>query len=405
MTVSSLRFLARSGLTAASLALALIAFAAPSAFAGDVMEAGPVVTVTGDGGKVQAAGASVTVTGTAAEVKAAGAQIESHVDTTGDLDLAGAQITVTGNVGRDLNAMGASLDISGKVARNASIAGAVVKTNISVAGWFRVAGATVTLGPATDIVGSLKAGGALVTIEGHVGGNVQAGGGVVTFNGIADGPVDIAAHTVVIGPNARIAGDLTVRSTNPPQIATTAVVSGTVKQIEPPTWVPVAPWVWVLGFAAAIAVGTILGGLVLLLFGGHVFGVATEHVRHRPLSSFLFGILTFVLVPFVAVILMVTIVGISVGFAVLLLLPFLIVFGHAVAAAGIAGAVLMRRPGEVGPLLGFLMLVVGAIILVLIGLIPWVGPALVGIAIILGTGAFTRTLGHRLRRADPRLPI
>jgi len=75
MTVSSLRFLARSGLAAAGLAGALIAFVAPSAFAGDISEAAPVVSVTGDGGNVQAAGASVTVAGTAADVKAAGAQV------------------------------------------------------------------------------------------------------------------------------------------------------------------------------------------------------------------------------------------------------------------------------------------------------------------------------------------
>ena len=403
MTFSTQRFLARSASAIAGVALAVLV--APHAFAGDVMEAGPVITVTGDGGNVQAAGASVTVTGTAADVKAAGAQVETHVDTTGDLQIAGAQITTTGNVGRDLNAIGASLDISGKVGRNASFAGAVVKSNIAVTGWLRVAGATVTLGPSTDVVGSLKAGGALVSIEGHVGGNVQVGGAVVTFNGTADGPVDIAAHTVIIGPGAKIGGDLTVRSPNPPQIASTAVISGSVKQIQPPEWVPIAPWVWILGFAAAIAAGTILSGVVLLLFGGHVFGIATEHVRHRPLSSFLFGILTFVLVPFVAVILMATIVGITVGLAVILLVPFLIVFGHAVAAAGIAGAILIRRPGEVGPLLSLLMLILGAIILVLIGLIPWVGPALVCVAIVLGAGAFTRTLGHRLRRADPRLPI
>jgi hypothetical protein len=35
-------------------------------------------------------------------------------------------------------------------------------------------------------------------------------------------------------------------------------------------------------------------------------------------------------------------------------------------------------------------------------LIPWVGPALVAIAIILGTGAFMRTIGGRIRRTEPR---
>ena len=68
-----------------------------------------------------------------------------------------------------------------------------------------------------------------------------------------------------------------------------------------------APWQWAAVVAAAIAAGTILAGIVLMLFGGHVFTTATEHVRHRPLSSFLFGILALVLIPFVALVLLVTV--------------------------------------------------------------------------------------------------
>jgi hypothetical protein len=239
-------------------------------------------------------------------------------------------------------------------------------------------------------------------IAGHITGPVKAGGAVVTFDGQTDGSLEIAASKVVIGPNARIAGDLLVRSLNAPELQPGNVVSGTVTQEQPQTWWAVAPWQGVLIFAAAVAAGIILTGLVAMLFGGQVFTTATEHVRHRPLSSFLFGILTLVLVPFVAVVLMVTVIGITVGIAVLLLLPFLIVFGHAVAAAGIASAVLIRRPGTIGTGSAILMLIIGAIVLVALGLIPWVGPIIVMIALVLGAGAFTRTVGGRLRRAEPQ---
>src|SRR5262249_42541328 len=155
---------------------------------------------------------------------------------------------------------------------------------------------------------------------------------------------------------------------------------------------------WVFGFAAYVAAGTVLAGIVLMLFGGRVFTGATEHVRHKPLSSFLFGILTLVLIPFIAIVLFITVIGISTGFAVLFLVPFLTIFGHAVAAAGIAAAILVRTQGELSVGLGLLMLIVGAILLVALGLIPFVGWALVMIAVILGVGAFTRTVGARLRR-------
>jgi hypothetical protein len=86
-------------------------------------------------------------------------------------------------------------------------------------------------------------------------------------------------------------------------------------------------------------------------------------------------------------------------------MPFLIVFGHVIAAAGIAAGILIRGQGDIGVGLGLVMLIVGAILLVAIGLIPYVGPVLVGIALILGIGAFTRTIGGRIRRPEPPAPM
>ena len=48
------------------------------------------------------------------------------------------------------------------------------------------------------------------------------------------------------------------------------------------------------------------------------------------------GLIVLILIPMIAIILMATLVGLTVGFAILLTLPALLVFGHAVAATGIA---------------------------------------------------------------------
>jgi hypothetical protein len=388
-------------MAAAVLALALFS-TATVALAGDINQAAPIVSVTGDGGNVEVAGAGVTVNGAAAKVKAAGALVAVNATSTGDVSVAGAQVTFNGAAGGDLKAVGAVVDVTGSVTGKAEIGGAVSKVAITTGGSLFVAGASVTIAPNNDVRGEMQAYGAVLLIGGHIGGPVQAGGAVVTFDAQADGAVEISGNRIIIGPNARIAGDLTVRSTNAPEIQAGSTISGAVHQLQPPTWWGVAPWQWTAVIAAAIATGTILAGIVLMLFGGRVFAAATENVRHRPLSSFLFGILAFVLIPFIAAILMATVVGLSVGFAILFILPFLIIFGHSVAAAGLASAVLIRRHGETGTFLGLVMLIVGAIVLVAIGLIPWVGPALVGIALILGTGAFMRTIGGRIHRAEPR---
>jgi hypothetical protein len=379
----------------------VLAAAGTAANATDFKQAGPVVAITGDGGKIEAAGASIDITGSASSVRAAGALLNINVTSTGDTEVAGAQINVSGSTAGKLNVAGGVLDVSGTVSGEANLGGAVVKVNLQAGGSLHVGGASVTIANTNTVGGELKVYGASVVVGGTIAGPVKAGGAVVTFDATTSGTVEIAASKVVIGPNARIGGDLLVRSLNAPEIQPGSVITGAVTQEQPQTWWAVAPWQGVLVFGGLLAAGTILTGLVAMLFGGRVFTIATEHVRHRPLSSFLFGILTWILVPFVAIVLMVTVIGLSVGFALLFLMPFLIIFGHAVAATGIASALFVRRPGPIGAPAALLMLVIGSIALVALGLIPWVGWIIVLIALVLGVGAFTRTLGSRLRRPDP----
>ena len=105
-----------------------------------------------------------------------------------------------------------------------------------------------------------------------------------------------------------------------------------------------------------------------------------------------------ILLPVVAALLLATIIGFSFGLALLLLLPFLIVAGHTVVATCI-GVWIFDRTGEprsYGRL--FVYLLAGAILMALVWLIPWAGGAVVGLAILVGSGAWVRSVMSRLRR-------
>jgi len=361
--------------------------------------AAPNVVVEGTGENIQAGGANVTITGEADDIQAAGASVTIRANAQGDVQVAGAVVQQTGTVAGNVQIAAATVEVRGNVAGGVDAAGATVWIGAAVGRDVRAAGANVTLSIASDVGGDLKAAAANLAISGHVAGDAMIGGALVTINGRIDGSVDARAAQVIVNSGAVIGGDLVVYSLNDPIIAEGATVTGTVTRYAPPSWWGEKPWWWKLAFAGAVAAGTILAGIVLMLFGGKVFAAATGHVRHSPLSSFLFGVLALVLIPFVAVVLMATVVGLSVGIAIGLIVPFLLVFGHAVAAAGIAAGILVRRPGDIGVGIGLIMLILGAILLVAIGFIPFVGPFLVLIAVVLGTGAFTRTIGARMRRA------
>jgi hypothetical protein len=388
----------------ALLLVGLAGLAAPPALAQNaaIQRGDAVVDVTANGERVKVAGATVTITGKAADVRALGANVTVRGEVTNDVGAGGAMVDVDATVGRDVKAVGAVLTVRGQVGRDISAGGAVLTINAVIGGDLRAGGAVLTIGPGSDIAGSFQGGAANLRVGGHINGPVKIGGALVTFNARTDGPVEIDGGKIVIGAAARIGGDLVVRSMSDPEIDPAAVITGEVRRIAPPQWWwPLSPWAHAAIFAGFVALGTIVSGIILMLFGGRVLATAADHVRLRPGSSLLIGLATAVLIPAIAAVVMATVVGISVGIAILLLLPVLTVFGHAVAATGIASGIFVRDRGGLGPVRTFLLLVIGAIVIALVWLIPWVGGVLGLIILLFGIGALARTLGARIRRVEP----
>ncbi len=365
---------------------------------------GPVVGVEATGGDVRVFGGSVTVSGAAANVRAAGGSVDVTANAAGSVWAFGGKVVLRGGVGADVTAAGSALTFSGRAGGDAQFAGGSVVIDGSVGGNLRACGANLVISPLASVAGRLEAAGASVLMAGQVTGKVKLYGAAVTFNGDAGGSVTLTAAHVVVGPRAHIGGDLTVYSRDDPDISPDAVISGNVIRGELPQEIKAAPdWLWGVGLAAAMVLGTILAGIVLMLFGGRLFITATDYARLRPVSTILVGLVTLVLVPAIAMILAATVVGIPIGLALLLALPLLFVFGQPVAAAGIAAGIFVRHAGPIGIVRAFLFVILGAIIIALISLIPWVGALAVGVVMVLGVGGLVRTAGGRMR--TPRAAI
>lgn len=389
------------GLCGALLAGVLVASSSVSgAFAqteGTADEIGAVVSITGGGGAARAFGARVSIDGSNARVKAAGAVVDVRGQVEGPVWAAGAEVNVDAAVGDSIRAAGARVAVRGNATGNVMAAGALVDVDTATRGNMKAAGANVRLGPLTDIEGTLWAAGANVVFDGHVAGETNLAGAVVTLNGRADGDVSVHAERLVVGPRAVVAGTLLVRSLSDPEIDPAAQIEGDVVVETPGDWFDNIPEVSAPVIAAAFALSIFVVGLVFLIFARPAYGEAVDHARFRPLSTALYGIVSFLALTVLAGLLMSTVVGFALGAALLLLLPMIFVLSQPVAAAGIIGWILGRTVPRLDVPRLILFLILGALVIAFVGLIPFTGPWIVVVAFIFGVGGIFRAMLWRFR--------
>ena len=149
-------------------------------------------------------------------------------------------------------------------------------------------------------------------------------------------------------------------------------------------------------------VGLFLLGLILVLaLPGRARRVVSS-IRIWPGESLAYGLIVFLIVPPLA--LMVLILGALVGgwwIALVLLAAYAVLLSFSFPAAGLGlGALALRRWGSTRKsLVGALAL--GLFLLMLVGLLPFLGPAIAFIAVILGLGALLRALAVRPAAETP----
>jgi cytoskeletal protein CcmA (bactofilin family) len=339
----------------------------------------------------------VSIDGANARVKAAGAVVDVRGQVEGPVWVAGADVSVDAAVGDSIRAAAARVTVRGSATGDIMVAGALVDVDATAGGDMKAAGANVRIGPLTDIGGTLSAAGASVTFDGHVSGETKLAGAAVTLNGRADGDVSVHAERLVVGPQAVVAGNLFVRSLTEPEIDPGAEIAGEVVVERPGEWFDNMPEASALVVAAVFALSIFVVGLVFLIFARSTYGEAVDHVRFRPLSTLLYGIVSLLVLVVLAALLMATIVGFALGVALLMLLPMIFVLSQPVAAAGIVGWILGRTVPRLEVPRLILFLVLGALVIAFAGIIPFTGPWIVLVTFVFGLGGVLRALLWRFR--------
>jgi hypothetical protein len=170
------------------LALGMVLLAAGAALAeGDAMRIG---------GDVFRAGQTVTHDGDETDdLFMAGETLRVRGPSGGSAHLAGRRIVSDAPVGGDLYAAGMELELTGTVTGDATLAGYTLQTG--------------------EVGGDLRASGAELTIDGPVGGYALLAGERVTLNAPLAADAHVTARTLDFGPEATVAGRLTLYEEDP----------------------------------------------------------------------------------------------------------------------------------------------------------------------------------------------
>lgn len=326
---------------------------------------------------------SLTVGVAAAETRTGGTIVVEEDETVDeDLQAFGGTVVVRGTVNGDVEAFAGSVVVTGTVNGDLSAFGGSV----------RVAG---------DVTGDLEAVGGDVFVEegATVGGNLEAAGGSVTLDGTVEGDAEVGADRFSLGSSARVGGDLDYDAETFAR-ADGAVVDGSVTEVDSietgPVNVPQTPG-W-LGGIYGFLVNLLAGAVLLAALPAFSAGVARRATDDSLLSGGV-GLLVLVGGPVVLVLIAITIIGIPLALAGLVVWGLGLWLGFVYGAFAV-GVWLYDRVGGGGS--PWVALLVGLLAVTLVGLVPVVGGLVEFLVLLVGLGALASGIlaGFRGRRGS-----
>jgi cytoskeletal protein CcmA (bactofilin family) len=320
---------------------------------------------------------------------AAGERIEVPAGVTGDVVVAGRTITVGQAVTGDILAAGWRITVTGDTADDVRIAGADVLVDSRIAGDLTVAGRDVTLGPRSTVTGNGWLTGQNVRIGGIVERELRVAAANVQIAGEIRRPTRIIAETLEVLPTARILAPVTYEGATPARIAAGALVTGNIayrnipsreaREARTPS-----------GFSSFIFVMHLfVGGMLLFLVVPRFATAPAETLRAQPGRSFLTGLALAVVVPFLAVLFVVSLIGLPVGLvmgALYLAALFLAVLTTAFTLGNWEARLVHAKPITTRSRQA-LFLFAGVLTLAVLRALPLVGSVVVFFSIVFGLGA------------------
>jgi cytoskeletal protein CcmA (bactofilin family) len=322
---------------------------------------------------------------------AAGCSVNVEHPVKGDAALAGGHISVNSAIGDDLRAAGGQVTVNGKVGGEALLAGGRINVDNNA-----------------DIQGQLWAAGGNITLAGKYAKGIKAYGRNISVAGEVNGDTRLTAESIEILPGAKINGALTYTSRDELKVDPAQVSGAVTRAPAPKEW---RGWderggakdrEWTSrgkSFRPFLLLGLIAAATVFILVFPNATRAAQQEVGASPWKSLGLGAAMLFTLPPIAILLMITVIGIPLALALLALYPVLLLIGYLTTALyiGDRAATSLKKDttNATWTRIGFAALALLA--LGLIRLIPFVGGLAVFAALLFGMGAWSLHLFHRYK--------
>ncbi|HMB44913.1 MAG TPA: hypothetical protein VKL21_03730 [Candidatus Methanoperedens sp.] len=234
----------------------------------------------------------------------------------GDLVAAGGEIRVTGTINGGIIAAGGSIIVNGKVTDDIRAAGGEVRIGGDVGDNVLTFTGQFVLEKNARIARDLTLGAGNAVIDGTVNGNINGGATDLEMSGSVKGNVTVEIdNNIKIFPDAIIGGNLEYKAPHQGEIS--GIVSGKTTYKETPVKKEdikskiegeILGYLWLL-----------LIGIVSLLLAPELTQKNSDMVTVKPLRNLLFGLLFLIITPIVAVLLLITIIGIPLSLIIFII--------------------------------------------------------------------------------------
>jgi cytoskeletal protein CcmA (bactofilin family) len=306
----------------------------------------------------------------------------------GDVICAGQSINISGTVTGDVLCAGQSVHIDGTIEGNIRIAGQNVTVSGSVGRNANIVAQNATTDSGSKIGGDIGIVAQNSNINGSIGRDLAAASGSATVNNTVGRNIHANVNQLTLQSEAQVQGYIDYTSSNNLDRQNGTEVNGRITRHEPPAGQGDISWVglgW--AFTLYVVISMLIVALVLVLLMPRAFQTAANTALASMGKTILIGIAASILVPIIIVALMFTLIGIPLG--ILLLLAWLVIlFLSGPFAAYLLGRLILRDSARNA----VLVMLLGAVVLIILYLIPFLNILVLLLALWFGVGMILQAL-------------